>query len=83
MTDANSQYEIVSWAGRDAKYSVYVLKPGQCFERFGGSRAGLVVRETPSLIVSRSGRDGVTHTEYDVHDIKVWRNIFEAIRRQK
>lgn len=61
------------------KYEFHMLNVGDHFERFGGSRQGLVVGEnmpknkrTASLIVRRTTEMGQEDTEYDIHAIEPW-----------
>lgn len=78
--DHNEQFKITEFKnGADTK-SVYLLNPGQVFSGFGGSRSGLLVRKTASLIVRESGPAGCYDTEYDIADKKVWDRIFYAHR---
>ena len=77
MTEANDKYKVADFTIEETRIRAYVLKPGQHFERFGGSRHGLVVNKTPSLIVRRSGRWGTEDSEYDVHDVGVWQKLFQ------
>lgn len=68
--------------GNETK-EVYLLNPGDCFQGFGGSSAGLVVKKTASLIVREVGPGGCYDTEYDVNDKKVWGRIFNVVRTAK
>lgn len=77
MSQANEQYKIAEFVAFGKTTRVYILQPGQCFERFGGSSAGLVVRKTPSLIVQQDDQFGRNDIEFDVHDKKAWNIIFE------
>lgn len=51
---------------------IYALNPGQTFPNFGGSRHGLTVRKTASLIVRNTQAGCITDTEYNVDDGHVW-----------
>ena len=82
MPNPNDQYKIFEFETSHERVSVYVLKPGQNFERFGGSRHGLTVVKTPSLIIrthSLRGH-GTQDVEHDVHNINVWRTTLDAYR---
>jgi hypothetical protein len=57
---------------------VYLLNPGDHFERFGGSSRGLVVRKTASLIVSESQGGCRSDVEYDINKADVWERILFA-----
>lgn len=59
--------------------SVYILKPGAHFPGFGGSRHGLTVGKTPSLITRTRAGGGISDVEYDVHDPSVWAWIARLI----
>lgn len=45
---------------------VYLLNPGECYAGFGGSRSGLVVRKTASLVVSTLQCGSLREVEYDL-----------------
>lgn len=66
-----------------ARTDVYVLNPGQRFDRFGGSSTGLVVEKTASLIVSRTDEAGGRYdAEYAVNDAKAmnfWSYLTERV----
>lgn len=65
-----------------ALVEVFLLNPGEQFPLFGGSRHGLTVSKTASLI-TRSYAGGMqTDTEYDVTDPKVWTWIARMINRE-
>lgn len=57
------------------KYEIHILQPGEVFPRFGGSRHGLLVKKTPSLIVRETATHGLKDTEYDVNNEGIWRWI--------
>jgi hypothetical protein len=59
--------------------NVYILKAGEHFPGFGGSRHGLTVGKTPSLITRSYAGGGISDTEYDVHDPGVWAWIARLI----
>jgi hypothetical protein len=68
---------ILTLAIKEGKHrtEVYLLNPGECFPRFGGSRHGLIVRKTASLIIrSNSGYD-MKDTEYDLADPGAWNHL--------
>lgn len=77
--DVNDDYKVIQFERGGSIIRVYILKPGQVFKRFGGSSSGLLVRKTPSLIVTQSGISGRVDIEYDVHDLRVWKGIFSSI----
>jgi hypothetical protein len=52
---------------------VYLLNPGDVFAYFGGSRHGLCVKKTASLILSQSSPAmGRRDTEYDLTNADAW-----------
>lgn len=51
---------------------VYMLNPGQHFPGFGGSRHGLTVQKTASLIVRNTQGGCITDVEHDITDGTVW-----------
>ena len=51
---------------------IYLLNPGQLFPGFGGSRSGLLVGKTASLIMRQTAAWGCRDTEYDIADPKAW-----------
>jgi len=60
---------------------IYLLKPGDVFRNFGGSKAGLLVRETPSLIIREISPTGQRDSEHDFNDWGVWSQILRAVLR--
>jgi hypothetical protein len=54
-------------------YEIHMLNPGEFFPDFGGSRSGLQVRKTASLIVRERSPWGRKDTEYDISDQSMWR----------
>lgn len=80
QSDENDQYKILEFTTPHECVSVYILKPGQTFERFGGSRGGLVVKGNASLIIRAVGRYGSSDVEHDVHNINRWRQLFDGMR---
>lgn len=78
--DSNDKYLITRFErGEKEKQtmSVYLLNPGDLFAGFGGSRHGLLVRKTASLVVRVEGIGGVHDTEYDIHDKRAWAMILK------
>jgi hypothetical protein len=57
------------------KISVYILNPGECFPRWGGSQQSLLVEKTPSLITREEGPGGTLDKELNVNDPEGWRVI--------
>jgi len=57
---------------RKYRYQVYLLPAGAMFEGFGGSRSGLLVGRTPSLVVRTHEPHGVRDTEYDLAAKGIW-----------
>lgn len=68
-----------------AHTTVYLLDPGQAFDRFGGSSAGLVVKKTASMIVSYfDSAAGRKDTEYALNDkkaLQVWAHLVNRIAK--
>lgn len=60
---------------------VYMLNPGQRFDGFGGSRGGLTVSKTASLIVrtSHGPMSMIRDTELDITDDWFWQTIAKCI----
>lgn len=79
--DPNNRFVIMDFTTGDNRYRVYLLNPGDHFDRFGGSSAGLAVRKTASLIVSESGPGGRYDSEHKINAINTWESIFRAYRR--
>lgn len=61
----------------DMTYEVHMLNPKEHMEGFGGSKSGLVVGKTASLVLRQrqTSAGSLTDTEYDIHDAKVWEAI--------
>lgn len=59
--------------------AVSMLNPGEFFPDFGGSRSGLVVGKTASLITSRRSPMGTVDRELDIHDPEFWAVIAKLI----
>lgn len=81
--DSNQQFLIADFTVGDSRKLVYLLKPGDLFERFGGSRHGLLVRKTPSLIVSEIQQGCRNDSEFPQNDRGAWDRIFRAAHRAK
>lgn len=65
-----------------ARTDIYLLDPGQCFDRFGGSRHGLVVRKTGSLVVSHTDSFGQQDTEHALNSeraLQFWAHVARRI----
>lgn len=64
-----------------AKYEFHMLKPGEHFERFGGSRHALIAGRKGALIVREhmTASDQITDTEYNPADRGVWQSIAKWI----
>lgn len=62
-----------------ARVEVHVLNAGEFFEGFGGSRHGLVVRETASLITRWISPFDFKDTEWDIHDPRPWKWFDELV----
>jgi hypothetical protein len=58
---------------------IHMLNPGEHYPDFGGSRSGLVVGKTASLVLSRRGIMGIHDTELDIYDKNVWAWIARLI----
>lgn len=78
MSDLNEHYKVADFETDNERVQVYILKPGDTFERFGGSRHGLTVSTTPSLIVSITSAGGKRDLEYNLHAVDIWRSIMTA-----
>lgn len=61
----------------DMTYEIHMLNPHEHMEGFGGSKSGLVVGTTASLVLRQRQKSvgSVTDTEYDIYDPRVWRAI--------
>lgn len=91
-TDPNAKYRVLSMEigtkGTEShvRIRVYLLNPGETFERFGGSRQGLTVRKTASLIVSTLQCGSSRDTEYDlrggVNQPDVWAWLKRCVLRE-
>jgi hypothetical protein len=72
--------KVLTIKGDNVTSEVHALNPGGCFHGFGGSRNGLVVRKTASLIIRKRGADGVVEDlELDIHDADFWAWISRLI----
>lgn len=76
--DLNARYRIMDFKIGGERRRVYLLNPGDHFERFGGSSRGLLVRKTASLIVSETQGGCRTDIEYDIGNKDVWERILYA-----
>ena len=73
--DRNEKYLILAYQIGGARYSVYLLNPGDMFQGFGGSRHPLMVKKTASLVIRRLQHE-LSDREYNINDTGAW----EAIR---
>lgn len=71
----NDQFKILEHKVDNYRYEIYLVNPGQFFEGFGGSRHGLQVKKTASLIIRQRGPHGLRDTEYDIADKDAWESI--------
>lgn len=72
VLDFERQYSSEGEPLRKYRYQVYLLPAGGFFEGFGGSRSGLLVGKTPSMIVRETGGIGQRDTEYNLAAKGVW-----------
>src|SRR5579863_1624326 len=63
------------------RIEIYALDPGEVFQHFGGSRHGLVVRKTSSLI-TRTVQHGCSDVERSVGSNDFWRWMARLTRRK-
>lgn len=56
-------------------YELHMLNPRETFPGFGGSRAGLLVGKTASLVSRMHTPNTTSDTEHDIHDPVVWEAI--------
>jgi len=66
------EFKLYAGTSDEAKYEIHLLNPGEVFPGFGGSRHGLLVKKTASLIVRRTTSYDLKDTEYDLRDESVW-----------
>ena len=78
--DPNERFLIMDFTVGASRKRVYLLNPGDHFDRFGGSSRGLVVRKTASLIVSENQGGCRYDSEDDVNKKDVWARILHAYR---
>lgn len=72
----NEQFKVLTIKSDGSnRREVYLLNPGDTFAGFGGSRHGLTVRKTASLIVRDVGPHGCRDVEYNLNDADAWRAI--------
>ncbi len=83
LEDHNKKYEIASWEHEGETTTIYLLNPGDWFDRFGGSRHALPVKKTASLIVRRQSPMGLEDVEHNINDRKLWDNIFRCANMVK
>lgn len=65
----------------ESRIEIHMLNPREMFPRFGGSRSGLLVGKTASMI-TRQIQHGWSDTERDIHDPFVWDLLARAINGQ-
>lgn len=70
---------IVEKATGKVTSEIYMLNPGEGFAGFGGSRGGIVVGKTASLIVRNRQGGQISDIEYDIYDAGVWAWIARLI----
>ena len=58
---------------------IHMLNPGEHFPGFGGSRSGLVVGKTASMVIRRITQMGIRDSELDIHDLDAWTIIAHLI----
>lgn len=58
---------------------VHMLNAGDRLPYFGGSKSGLVVQKTASIVTRSKGSGGCKDVEYDIYDASVWKWIDELI----
>jgi hypothetical protein len=76
MFDPMTPAMIFEECGEDkTTYEVYLLNPGNIMQGFGGTRQGLLVRKTASLILRCKIHGSVTDVEYDLRDENAWKTI--------
>jgi hypothetical protein len=65
-------------------FEIYLLNPGCTFQGFGGSKQGLTVRKTASLIIRRYDHESgsMEDSEYDIDDHGIWSSITKIINRE-
>jgi hypothetical protein len=78
--DPNARFCVMDFSIKTRRVRIYLLNPGDCFQGFGGSSSGLVVRKTASLIVRDVDNWGCEDTEYDINKADVWGRILNAYR---
>jgi hypothetical protein len=82
--DPNAKYRIATFTVENTTIRVYLLNPGEAFERFGGLQRSLPVTKTASLIVSTSDHRGRKDMEYDLRGQSgddMWGWIFDICRQ--
>lgn len=80
MPDHNEKFLVLKYRAHGIDTEVYLLDPGEIFEGFGGSRHGLPIKKTASLIVRQSG-PGIggmlKDTEYGINRKDIWDHILK------
>ena len=61
---------------------IFMLNVGEMLTPFGGSKSGLLVRKTASMVVRTKDQQGTTDVEHDIHDPRVWAFMARVINRQ-
>lgn len=72
MTITSTHTDSETGATSTHRRELYILQPGQRFEGFGGSRAGLLVTKTASLIIRDIDACGTRDLEVNVNDAHAW-----------
>lgn len=63
----------------ECRIEVYALNPGARFAPFDGSKSGLVVGKTASLVLRTKTGWGTRDVEYDINDKDAWDYIFGSL----
>lgn len=64
-------------------WEYHILQPGEVFPGFGGSRHGLLVKKTASLVVRERGAHGLRDVEYAINNPKAWHTLRYALANPK
>lgn len=75
VLDFERSYSEPGETERKYRFEVYLLPPKAVFDGFGGSRSGLLVGNTPSLVVRTRGGGVVRDVEYDLADKGIWQHV--------
>jgi len=71
---------VITLKAANTQVDIFMLNVGEHLTPFGGSKSGLVVRNTASMIVRTEYADGsVTDVEHDIYSPKVWAFVARAI----